>query len=138
MTRNTSKALSSILFKTFLLSSLFTFIAYQIINSSHNQNFESKQGDFIEAMAGIFWILVLTICSLTIYLNLIDRVKNSPILCFLSFFFLPTIVTFIFRLSGDNSSDWFTFYINTSIFLLTLLFFFLHFIRQKTTSSTPV
>ena len=136
MTPNISKVLSGILLKTFLISSLLTFLAYQIINSRDSQSLESKQGDFIEAIAGVFWTLVLTICSLTIYFNLIDPVRNRPILCFLSFFFLPTLVTFIFWSTGDRNSDWLTFYVNTGIFILTLSFFFILFVRQKAISST--
>jgi len=136
MTPNISKVLSGILLKTFLISSVLTFLAYQIINSRHSQSLESKQGNFIEAIAGVFWTLVLTICTLTIYFNLFSRVRNRPILCFLSFFFLPILVTFIFWSTGDRNSDWLTFYVNTGIFILTLLFFFILFVRQKTVSST--
>ena len=131
MTPNISKVLSGILLKTFLISSVLTFLAYQIINSRHSQSLESKQGNFIEAIAGFFWTLVLTI-----YFNLFNRVRNRPILCFLSFFFLPILVTFIFWSTGDRNSDWLTFYVNTGIFILTLLFFFILFVRQKTVSST--
>ena len=136
MTPNISKVLSGILLKTFLISSVLTFIAYQIINSRHSQSLESKQGDFIEAIAGVFWISILTICTLTVYFNIFDRVRNRPILCFLSFFFLPTLVTFIFWSTGDRNSNWLTYYVNTGIFILTLLFFFILFGRQKTVSST--
>ena len=136
MTKNISKVLSVILLKTFFISSLLTFLAYQIINSGHNQSLESKQGDFIEAIAGVFWTLVLTICSLTVYFNLIERIRNKPILCFLSFFFLPVLVTFIFWSSGDRNSEWLAFYVNTIIFILTLCFFYISFVRQKTVSST--
>ncbi|HNJ27640.1 MAG TPA: hypothetical protein PLQ40_01725 [Ferruginibacter sp.] len=136
MTKNISKVLSGILLKTFFISSLLTFLAYQIINSGHNQSLESKQGDFIEAIAGVFWTLVLTICSLTVYFNLIERIRNKPILCFLSFFFLPVLVTFIFWSSGDRNSEWLAFYVNTIIFILTLCFFYISFVRQKTVSST--
>ena len=136
MTKNISKVLSGILLKTFFISSLLTFLAYQIIDSGHNQSLESKQGDFIEAIAGVFWTLVLTICSLTVYFNLIERIRNKPILCFLSFFFLPVLVTFIFWSSGDRNSEWLAFYVNTIIFILTLCFFYISFVRQKTVSST--
>lgn len=136
MTPNISKVLSGILLKTFLISSVLTFLSYQIINSRHSQSLESKQSDFIDAIAGVFWTSILTICTLTIYFNVFDRVRNRPILCFLSFFFLPTLVTFIFWSTGDRNSNWLTFYVNTGIFLLTLLFFFILFGRQKTVSST--
>ena len=131
MTPNITKVLSGILLKTFLISSLLTFFAYQIINARHSQSLESKQGDFIDAIAGVFWTLVLTICTLTIYFNLIDRVRDRPMLCFLSFFFLPLLVTFIFWSTGDKNSHWLTSYVNTLIFILTLSFFFILFIRQK-------
>lgn len=136
MTPNISKVLPGILLKTFLISSVLTFLSYQIINSRHSQSLESKQSDFIDAIAGVFWTSILTICTLTIYFNVFDKVRNRPILCFLSFFFLPTLVTFIFWSTGDRNSNWLTFYVNTGIFLLTLLFFFILFGRQKTVSST--
>ena len=136
MTPNISKVLSGILLKTFLISSVLTFLSYQIINSRHSQSLESKQSDLIDAIAGVFWTSILTICTLTIYFNVFDRVRNRPIFCFLSFFFLPTLVTFMFWSTGDRNSNWLTFYVNTGIFLLTLLFFFILFGRQKTVSST--
>ena len=138
MTPNISKVLSGILLKTFLISSLLTFLAYQIINSRHSQSLESKQGGFIEALAGIFWTLVLTICTLTVYFNLIEKVRNRPIFSFLSFFFLPILVSFIFWAAGDRNSEWLTFYVNTIIFISTLCFFYILFVRQKSDSSTTI
>lgn len=135
MAKNISKVLSVILLKTFLVSCVLTFIAGQIVNSEHSQSLESKQGDFIEALAGIFLTLVLTISTLTVYFNLIERVRNKPILSFLSFFFLPTFVTLVFWSTGDKDSEWLTFYVNTIIFMLTLCFFYISFVRQKSVSS---
>ena len=54
MTPNISKVLSGILLKTFLISSVLIFLSYQIINSRHSQSLESKQSDFIDAIAGVF------------------------------------------------------------------------------------
>jgi cytochrome bd-type quinol oxidase subunit 2 len=136
MMPNISKVLSGILLKTFFLSSLLTVLAYQIIYSRQYQSFESKQGNFIETIGGVFWTLVLTICSLTIFLNLNEKVRNRPILCILSFFFLPTLVTFIIWTIGDRNSEWLTFFINTFIYFLTLSFFYIFFVRQKSSSST--
>lgn len=123
-----SKFLSVSLFKTFIISIVLTMIAYQILNSKYNNTLEQKQGNFIESMAGIFWILVLTICALPVYFNNIDAVRKNPILCILSFFLLPTIVSFVFWYLGNHDGKWLSFYVSTIIFLLTFSFFFYRFI----------
>lgn len=131
MSKSISRVLSGILLKTFLISSLLSLLTYQLLNSGNKQSFESKQGDFIESIAGIFLILILTICSLPVYFNQIDKVRKNLILRFLSFFFFPIVAILLFWLLGDHNSEWLSFYVSTGIFLLTLLTFYVLFSKQN-------
>ena len=131
MSKINSRYLSVILLKTFGISSLLTIVAYQIINDRYNYTLEQKQGNFIELLAGIFWILGLTISTLTIYLNLIDRIKTSFILCSLSFYFMPLLMSGLVWSFGDHSGEWISFYVSTLIFLGTLTFFYIKFLGRR-------
>ena len=122
-----SKFLTVSLLKIFAISCLLTMLAYQILNSKYNKTLEQKQGNFIESMTGVFWTLALTICSLTVYFNNIEVVRNKPILCILSFFLLPVTISFVFWYLGNQNGQWLSFYVSTIIFLLTLSFFYYKF-----------
>jgi len=97
----------------------------------NKSSLEGRQADFIQAIAGIFWILVLTISSLPIYFNLKSIVRQKRILSFISFFFLPILVTIIFWLTGDKDAEWLSFYIATSYFLSAQFISYLLFIRRN-------
>lgn len=127
--RSISKFLSISLFKTFAISVLLTMLVYQVLNSKYTNTFEKKQGDFIESIAGVFWILVLTICSLTVYFNNLEAVRNSPIFCILSFFLLPVAASFLFWYFNNSNGEWTSFFVSTIIFLLTLFFFYYRFTK---------
>jgi cobalamin synthase len=131
MSKKESRYLSLSLLKTFGISSLLTLVVYQIINAKYSHTFEQKQGDFIESMAGIFWILVLTISALTVYLNLINRIRAIPIFSFLSFFFMPLFVSILVWSFGDRNGQWISFYVSTFIFLFTLTFFYIRFSKMQ-------
>ena len=128
MSKKKSRYLSLILLKTFSISSLLTFIACQLINAKYNYTLEQKQGNFIDTLGSIFWMLILTISALTVYLNLVDRIKNSVLLCFLSFFFMPFLISILASSFGDNGSESLSFYVSTIIFLSTLAFFYIKFL----------
>lgn len=61
---------------------------------------------------------------------LFKSVRNNAGLCFLSFFFLPVVVSCTFWSLGSRDADWLTFYVNTGIFLLTLSYFYIQFNNQ--------
>jgi len=130
-TKSLFKILSNHLVLTFFTSSLCTFITYSILSSRDKSGLEGRQADFIQAIAGIFWILVLTISSLPIYFNLKSIVRQKRILSFISFFFLPILVTIIFWLTGDKDAEWLSFYIATSYFLSVQFISYLLFIRRN-------
>jgi len=130
-TKSLFKILSNHLVLTFFTSSLCTFITYSILSSRDKSSLEGRQADFIQAIAGIFWILVLTISSLPIYFNLKSIVRQKRILSFISFFFLPILVTIIFWLTGDKDAEWLSFYIATSYFLSVQFISYLLFIRRN-------
>ena len=131
MTKGISKLLFFNLLKTFLISSFLVFAFYLAQQTSQTETFEGKQGDFIEALAGIFWILCLTISALTIYLNLIKPIRENKIFCLLSFLALPVMVTLAVLFWDGNMGTWDSFYVYTIIFFLIHTFFFLQFLKQK-------
>lgn len=127
------KILSANLAFTFIASSLVTLITYRILSSRDTSSLEGKQADFIEAIAGIFWILVLTVSSATVYLNLRDRVRRKIILSFISFFLLPILLTILFRTLGHKDTEWLSFYIATSYYLIGHSISYLMFVRLNKT-----
>lgn len=127
MNTKISRYLFLSLLKTFVICSVLTLVGYQIINAKYNYTLEQKQGNFIEAIAGVFWTLVLTLSTITVYLNLIKPIRRTPILCFLSFFLLPLLITIFFWYLGDHNGEWLSFYVNTFLFFCTLAFFYIKF-----------
>lgn len=136
MSKKGLQYLSLILLKSFGISCLLTFLTNEIINSKKNIGFDQKQGDFIELMAGLSWIFILTICTLPIYLNLKNVIRTKPLFRFFSFFLMPLVMSFLIWFLGDHSGQWISFYLNTFIFLFTLSFFYVRFlIKLNSTSS---
>ena len=86
-----NKKISPILLMSFLCSSVLSLVVHFIINMRSYRGLEQKQADFLESIAGVIWLLFLTICSVTVYFNRIKTVRDSVILSLLSFILLPAI-----------------------------------------------
>ncbi|WP_448698993.1 hypothetical protein ACFGVR_18945 [Mucilaginibacter sp. AW1-3] len=129
MNKNYGRYLSLILIKTLGLGCLLTFFICEILTSKHT-GFEEKQADFIDLLANIFWIIALTITSLTYFLNILKPIRSKPLYRLLSFFLLPVIlaVTVIGYsiIQGASSID--TLLASTFIFFITLIFFYFRFL----------
>jgi hypothetical protein len=112
---------------TFCISAVLTFFAIQIFYAKEAGSLEGNSGIFILTLASIFWVLVLTISSLTVFLNHYEKIRDNKINSILSFFLLPILLPIIFFLTSEFGSEWNSFFIVTFIFLLTHLYFFIKF-----------
>jgi hypothetical protein len=104
MNKKVTKTLSLSLLAIFIIGSLLTVVVLNLIHSRY-QGFEEKQGDFIETMASVFLILVLTLCTLPVYFNCMEQVRTKPVLSFCSFFLGPLIVTYLVWHVGGNEDS---------------------------------
>lgn len=132
MTKNQiARQLSKNLLLTFLLGNFLTFINILIFYSKEAGSLEGNSGITIFMLAGIFWTLVLTFSSVTVFLNLNDQVRQNKLFTFLTFFFLPsTVATIVFILS-DFQEMWQPFFIMTVSFLLVQTYFYMKFTKTN-------
>jgi len=114
---------------TFLFSSFFTFIAISLLYEDKTGSIEGNSGLIIIVLAGTLWNLILTLSSLTVLFNLDEKVRHNKLLCILTFFFLPILVTtIVFIFSGSDFKDmWQPFSIMTLSFMVTHIYFFVKF-----------
>jgi hypothetical protein len=119
------------LIKSFIISCITVMIAYQIVLLDKDQTLEGKQAFFIDALAGIFWVFVLLICSLTVYLNNANFIIQKALLRTFSFFLIPSIATIGVWFWGHQDGQWITFYIGTITFFLCLSFFYYRFLQHR-------
>jgi hypothetical protein len=122
-----AKRLSKGLLFTFLISSVLTFFAIQIYHSKDAGSLEGNQGIFIMILASIFWNLILTISSLTIFLNLYDSIRHKLWISILTYFLLPILVTTLFFITSDFQEMWDSFFIITGLYFLTQTYCFIKF-----------
>jgi hypothetical protein len=117
------------LLTVFGISSIVFFFMCQANNAKYADTLEKKEFGFIDMIAGIIWILCLTVSTTTIYLNTVDRVRETRILRFLSFFLMPLTISSLFWFSGDKGTNFDSFYKTTICFLILLAFAYIRFIR---------
>jgi hypothetical protein len=111
------------------VSSILTFLAIQIYYSKDAGSLEGNQGIFIMILAGIFWTLVLTLCSLTVFFNINDKVRHNRLYSILTFFFAPFLLSTIVFIKSDFQDMWQSFFIMTISFFLTHFYFYYKFIN---------
>jgi len=119
--------LSKYLLLTFLVSSFLTFLAIQIYYSKEAGSLEGNQGIFIMVLAGIFWTLILTLSSLTVFFNINDKVRHNKFYSALTFFFSPFLLTTIVFITSDSKDMWQSFFIMTVSFFVTHFYFYYKF-----------
>jgi len=122
-----AKRLRKNLLLTFLVGSCLTFISILVFYSKEIGSLEGNSGITIFILAGIFWTLVLTLSSITVFFNLNDQVRHSKLLCFLTFFFLPLAVATIVFILNDFEDMWQPFLIMTLSFLSVDTYFYIKF-----------
>lgn len=114
-----AKILGKILFLTFIISSVISSLAIRLYYSKEAGSLEGNQGIFIMILASFFWILILSISSLSIFLNLNDKVRNNLLLSILTFYLLPIIATVLFYFTSESQGMWDSFFLLTGIYFLT-------------------
>lgn len=122
-----AKALGKNLFLTFIISSVLTFLAIRIYYSKEAGSLEGNQGIFIMILASLFWILILSILSLTVFLNLHDKVRKNLLLSILTFYLLPLIATILFYCTSEIKDMWGSFFILTGFYFFIQTCFFIKF-----------
>ncbi len=81
---------------TNILIGIVLFIAYRVIIAESNDSKDRFLGSifqildaFLNVAYSFVYLLAITFCSLTIFLNLIDRIRNNYYLSLLTFIGLP-------------------------------------------------
>lgn len=124
-----AKRLTKNLFLTFLISSVLTFLGVNVFYADTKGSLEGNQVVFIIVIASICWTLILTLCSLTVYLNLYASIRGSRIYSMLTFFLLPlSLILVMFSLNGFDDM-WKSFAITSGTFVITHLFFYMRFLK---------
>jgi hypothetical protein len=131
MTKSIISFLFSNLLKTFAISSVLTFIICQVIHPRDSLGFEAKQGQFLEMLELEFWIFALTISSCTIFLNNFKSIRYTPIFCFMSFLFLPIMLSFMVWNSDKQAKGLETFFASTSAFIVIHFYFYYKFLERN-------
>jgi hypothetical protein len=123
------KQLTKNLFLTFLISSVLTFLGVHAFYADTTGSLEGNQVVFIIVIMSICWIFILTLCSLTVYLNLYDNIRGNRVYCTLAFFLLPVfLILVMFSLDGFDDM-WKSFAITSGTFVITHFFFYIRFLK---------
>ena len=124
------RLLKNLLF-TFLLSSWLTILSLLVFYSHKIGSLEGNSGIILIVIAGILWTLVLSLFSATLFLNIIDQVRNRVLLSFLTFYLLPISMAIVVFIVGRLQSLWQPFLIVTLSFVLVQTFFYIKFLNLK-------
>jgi hypothetical protein len=133
---NIANQLGKNLFLTFIISSFLSFLAIEIMYSKETSSLEGNAGVAILIISSVFWLLMLTISSLTIFLNLSNNVRKNGLYISLSFFVLPlllTLVAALYFIKNDFKGELNAFIVATILYFLTLEYFFIKFIKKINT-----
>ena len=126
-----AKRLGINLLLTFVFSSFLTFLSIQIYYSKEAGSLEGNQGITIMTLAGIFWTFVLTLCSLTVFFNLNDKVRQNKFISSLTFFLVPILIATIVFIKSDFQDMWQSFFLMTLSFMVTQVYFFIKFSKTN-------
>lgn len=125
-----AKQLTKNLFLTFLISSVLTFLGLNTFDADTRGSLEGNQVVFITIVVSICWMLILTLGSLTVYLNLYATIRSNHVYCMLTFFLLPVLlILMMFSMSGSNDLGWFA--ITNGAFVITHVFFYMRFRKSN-------
>jgi hypothetical protein len=131
--REIARQLARYLLWIFLISSGATVCMIQLFYSGMGSSLESNQGKLLMSVAGVMWILPLTYCSITMFLNLSPKIRQSWLYSASSFFLLPLISIPMTSFKSDYmSADEIKnpLILTTIIYFLVLGYFFIKFFRQ--------
>lgn len=129
--REIARQLARYLLWTVLISSGATVCMIQVLYSGMSSSLESNQGRLLMSVIAVMWLQPLAYCSVTMFLNLSTRIRQSWVYSASSFFLLPLICTPVCYFNPENTPvDLFPFLLTTTIYFLVLGYFFLKFFRQ--------
>lgn len=118
------KTLTLTLIKTFFLSCFITWLCVQLMYSGISGSLEGGQAVGLFLIICIFMIFILTSSSVSVFLNLSEKIRTNKSYVALSFFFLPVISLFFsmwyFKMTPKTSND----YIELSMIIIP--FFSIH------------
>lgn len=112
-----------------LLISIILFVIYRLIiagtNYSVDMNLFEKILFIIEAVLDIWFstvcLIVMLVCSLLFFLNLIEKIRNNYFLSLLTFLGIPTIcLIYLIVINIDTDFKFFT-----TVLVLTIIYVFL-------------
>nr|WP_319616477.1 hypothetical protein [Flavobacterium sp. Fl-33] len=112
-----------------LLISIILFIIYRLIiagtNYAVDMNLFEKILFIIEAVLDIWFstvcLIVMLVCSLLFFLNLIEKIRNNYFLSLLTFLGIPTIcLIYLIVINIDTGFKFFT-----TVLVLTIIYVFL-------------
>lgn len=126
-----AKQLTKNLFLTFLISIVLTFLGLNTFYAGTRGSLEGNQIVFIIIIMSIFWIFILTLCSLTVYLNLYAGIRGNRVYCMLTFFLLPMLLILVMSGLTGFDSMWESFAITNGAFVITHVFFYMRFRKSN-------
>lgn len=119
---------------TFLASAFLAFLLIQIAFSKESDGLEANQEVFLFAVAGVFWSLVLTIGSTTVFLNLYPQIKHNDFYRFVSYYGVPLVAALLVTVATYSSGSLKTagqFLISNIPFFAVHTYFFIDFSRKN-------
>ena len=118
----------------FILSIIFSIVAFQIVDLHKNDIFVKNQEDYLDNISTAIYLLGLTLSMLFVFLNLFKPIRNTILLSFLTFYLIPAGLVFAFYYSEGPNTKMDPVTISSIIFFGVVTFFylrFLFFIKKK-------
>lgn len=131
--REIARQLARYLLWTFLISSGVTACMIQLWYFGMGSSLEGNQGKLIITIICLMWLQPLTYCSITMFLNLYPKIRQSWLYSASSFFLLPLMSIPITSFKSDyRNADALKnpLILTTTIYFLVLGYFFIKFFRQ--------
>lgn len=117
MRKRIVKQLTQSLFLTFIFASFLSFLAINIGYAKEAKSLEGSQGVFIMVLVAIVWTFILTFCSLTVLLNLNDKVRRNTLYSSMTFFIVPLLAEVTVYVTNHSQG------LDQEFLLMTLPFF---------------
>ena len=119
------------LIKTFFISCFITWLGVELIYPSVNNSSENGNGFFFAI--GIIMILFLVCSSISVFLNLSEKIRTNKSYSALSFFFLPITSLFFFmwyfQMMPKNSRDYSELSIIIIPFIIIHSYYYFRFLK---------
>ena len=125
-----AKQLTKDLFLTLLISSVLGFLGLNAFYADEAGHLERDQYIFILEIMNICWAFILTLCSLTVYLNLYANIRSNRFYCMLTFFLLPGLLILVAFILDEFEEVWQSFAITSGTFVITHVFFYMRFLKS--------